>query len=109
VHYHLLFTFCTVMFFLLDFVNKKGAMDFGSRPLIQLECHKLALSPFPIVTIVDELKRSRSVLSQGISKLAQGLSGDPFCQSHRNLKALANRSRSRMPKPPRSLGEEIVG
>jgi hypothetical protein len=33
------------MFSLLDFVNKRGAMDFGAQPLIQLECQKLALLP----------------------------------------------------------------
>jgi hypothetical protein len=43
-------------------------------PLSQLECQKLDLSPFPTKTIVDALKRSLSVLSQGRSSPTQGLS-----------------------------------
>jgi len=59
---------CTVNFFLLDFVKRLGAKFFGAAPLTQLECQKLALFPLPTVTIVDALNKSRSPLSQGMSK-----------------------------------------
>jgi len=62
----------TVTFFLLTFKKRLGAIFFGAVPLIQLECQKLVLSPLPTVTIVEALKRSLSMLSQGMSSLAQG-------------------------------------
>jgi hypothetical protein len=80
-----------------------------ARPLTQLERQKLALSPLPTVTMVEELKSSRSVLSYGISSLVQSRSADfQMCHCHLNLNALAKRSRSRMPKPPRSLGAKAT-
>ena len=83
---------------------------FGAVPLIQLECQKLVLSPLPTVTIVEALKRSLSVASQGLSRLAQGLSSFfHLYQYQRSRKALASRSRSRTPSPPRSLGVHTVG
>jgi hypothetical protein len=53
------------MFFLFAFWKRAGVMYFGACPLTQFECQKLALSPLPAVTIVEALKRSLSVLSQG--------------------------------------------
>ena len=100
----------TVTFFLLTFKKRLGAIFFGAVPLIQLECQKLVLSPLPTVTIVEALKRSLSVASQGLSRLAQGLSSFfHLYQYQRSRKTLASRSRSRTPSPPRSLGVHTVG
>lgn len=82
----------------------------GACPLIQCENQKLSFSPLPIVTRVEAWKRALSVLSQGTSSPAHGLS---TCfqrnHSHLSLKALAKRSSSRIPSPPRSLGAQVDG
>lgn len=85
-------------------------MSLGVLPLIQLDCQKLVLSPFPTLMIVDALNKSLSLLSQGMSRSTHGLS---TCfhlnQSHLNLSARAKRSRSKTPSPPRYFGVHTVG
>jgi hypothetical protein len=100
----------TVMFFRLDFWNRAGAINLGALLFNQLECQNMALSPFPMVTIVDAWNRSLSVLSQGTARPAHGRwTCCHLNHSHRNLSARANRSRSRMPSPPKILGAHVVG
>ena len=60
--------------------------------------------------VVDALKKRRSILVQGISRLDQGLLS--ACHSwhiHRTRRALPNLSRSKTPRPPMSFGLLIVG
>jgi hypothetical protein len=84
-------------------------MCLGVCPLIQLECQKVVLSPLPTVITVDAWNSSLSVLSQGTTRPVHGRSTN-FYRNHsqRNLKARAKRSKSKMPRPPRSLGAQVV-
>ena len=96
--------------FLLVFPYSCGAMDFAIVPFIQLEDQNRAFSPFPIVTTVEALNRSRSALSQGTSKFAHALSGCfHLYHNQRNLSALVNLSKSSIPNPPLFLGKQVVG
>jgi hypothetical protein len=101
--------FITEAFFPFCFPKQGRGNVFGRLQLIQPECQKLALSPLPTATIVEALKRSLSVLSQEMSNPVQGCS---VCchlvHNHRSLSARAKRSRSSIPKPPRSLGAHVV-
>jgi len=102
--------FCTVIFFLLTFLNSVGAMFLRVCPCAQDDDQNLANFSSPIVTIVDAAKSSRSRLSQGSSSLFHALS---FCRhwnhNHRILNARAKRSRSNIPKSPFILGRHVVG
>jgi hypothetical protein len=109
---HLLFAnaLITVMFFRFAFLKSVGAKYFGACPLSQFECQKLALYPLPTVTSVEALKRSLSILSQGISSPVHGLSWCCHLNYNQcNHSARAKRSRSRMPNPPSFLGVQVVG
>ena len=95
----------TVLFFL----RTCGAKYLGASPSSQLWCQKRALLPFPIVTVVEELKRRRSVLLHGTSVPTHGFeSSTHSCHSHLRRRALPNLSRSGTPNPPSSLGLHTV-
>lgn len=95
---------------LCGFAKDMRCQVFGACPFNQLECKKRDLLPIRAVTIVEVWNKSLSLLSQGISMFAQGLS---LCfhlnQYHLSLSALANCSRSKMPSPPKSFGVQTVG
>jgi len=94
----------------LHFANSLGDILFAALPLIQLDVQKNADFPLPTCTTVDAFKSSTSVLSHGVSRLFHARS---FCfhlnQSHLNLNALANLSRSKIHRPPFSFGRHVVG
>jgi hypothetical protein len=100
----------TVMFFLFAFLNSVGAIFLGAWPWIQLEFQNSAIFPLPTVTVVEALKRSSSVLSQGSFKAVHALSL-LFHHSHNRLSLshLAKRSRSRIPRPPLFFGRQVMG
>jgi hypothetical protein len=93
---------CTVLFFLLEMEKRCGATSQGCWPFSHALFQNDVLSPFPIVSIVEAAKRSLSTLLQGVSCPSHGLSlfVDQPRHSHRNLRALANFPRLRMPRPP---------
>ena len=95
----------TVRLFGRLILKRFGAMSFGLRPCRHPECQKLVLLPLPTVIVVHAAKRRPSMSSHGVFVPNQTFSGDTHsCHSHRSLRALANLSRLRMPKPPFSLG-----
>lgn len=99
----------TVMFFLVAFLYKLGAMFLGAWPSIQLDLQKSASFPSPMVTVVEAWKRSTSVLSQGSWRPVHALSLHLHLnQSHRSLRALAKRSKSRIPRPPLFFGKQVT-
>ena len=99
----------TQRFFFLDARKTLGARDFGEVPFSQDEDQKLAVRPSPMVTLVAALNNSLSVSSFGVSNPTHGFSGAVHSsQSHRNRKARANFSRSRMPKPPIFFGRHTL-
>jgi hypothetical protein len=97
---------CSVLFFLLKMEKRCGATSQGRCPFSHALFQNYALSPSPIVSLVDAAKRSLSTLLQGVSSPSYGLSVlvDQPRHNHRNLRALANFPRWRMPKPPEYLG-----
>jgi hypothetical protein len=103
------FAYCYI--FPFCFLEKVGCkMYFGACPLTQFECQQLTLSPLPTVMTVEALKRSLSVLSQGVSSPTQGRVG--WCHlihSQHSRKARAKRSKSKIPKLPKSRGAHVVG
>ena len=69
-----------------------------------------ALFRSPIVSVVDAAKRNLSVVLHGVSSLSlPSVLADHCRHSHRNLRALANFPRWRMPKPPEHLGLAHLG
>jgi hypothetical protein len=60
--------------FPLGFLEQGRCNVFGCMSVNPVGMPKLALSPLPTVTNVEAWKRSLSVLSQGMSSPAQGLS-----------------------------------
>jgi hypothetical protein len=95
----------TMMFFRFDFWYRLGAMFNGDVPFIQLECQNCAMLPFPTVTIVDALNNALSALSVGMSNPDHGLpSSFHLYQYQQSLRALSNRSKSRIPSPPKGHG-----
>ena len=99
----------TVLFFLRTSMNMCGAKYLGASPSNQLWCQKRALLPLPIVTVVEELKRSRSASLHGTPNPTQGLGSWPHsCHSHLRRNALPNLSRSGTPNPPKSFGLHTV-
>ena len=94
----------TVLFFGRLMLKRFGAMSFGLQPCSHPECQKLILLPSPTEIVVHAAKRRPLVSSHGVFIPIQAFSGDTHsCHSHR-LRALANLSRFRMPKPPFFLG-----
>ena len=84
---------------------KFGARSLGAWPRTQEEFQNWALAPSPTVTMVLHLNNCWSISEQGTTEPTQGLSGSTHVyQSHRNLRALLNFSKSRTPKPPLILG-----
>ena len=66
--------FCTVRFFLFDFLNNVGAIAFGVRPPTQDDVQNLANLPSPTVTTVEAANNFLSRPSTGRSSLFQALS-----------------------------------
>lgn len=84
-------------------------MSFGLQPCSHPECQKLVLLPSPTEIVVHAAKRKPSVSSHNVFVPTQVFSGDTHsCHSHRNLRALANLSRFRMPKPQFSLAMPLL-
>jgi hypothetical protein len=97
----------TVRFFLLEALKIKGAKSFGGAPSNHEEDQKEALAPSPMVTRVAALKRSLSAASLGVSDQTQGFSGAVHSyHNQRSLRARENFSKSRIPRPPSSLGRQ---
>jgi hypothetical protein len=97
--------FCTVICFLLVFLNKFGAKLLGDIPCTHDEVQNLAVLPSPIMTIVDAAKRSRSWLSHGRPSLFHALSfWRHWNHNHRSLSARAKRSKSKILSPPLIFG-----
>ena len=72
---------------------------------LQDECQNRAVAPSPMVTVGTALKRVVSMALHGGSVPTHARSGSvQEVQSHRNLRARLNRSRSRMPSPPCDVG-----
>ena len=88
----------TVLF--LQRTNSKswGARNLGASSSSQLWCQKRALSPFPIVIVVEALKSSRSLSLHGSSVPTQGFeSYTHSCHNQRSRKAVPNLSKSSTP------------
>ena len=80
-------------------------MSLGAHPDNQLSCQKQHFFPFPREIFVLALNNFLSISSHGVSMLNQGLlSSFHSNQSQRNLKALVNFSKFRIPRPPKDLG-----
>ena len=96
----------TVLFLCRQIAKRLGAISCGLRPCSHPECQKLVFLPLPSEIVVHAAKRRRSMSSHGVAVPIQAFSGEVHsCQSQRNLRALANLTRFRMPKPPFSLGQ----
>ena len=101
---------CRVLFFLLEVENRCGATSQGRWPSSHALVQNNAFPPSPIVNVVDAAKRSLSVLLHGVSSPSlPSKFGDHCRHSHRNLSALANFPKWRMPKPPEYLGLADLG
>lgn len=97
----------TEMSFLFAFLYDLGAMFLGASPSIQPDRQKSTVFPLPMYshyqctrTILDGWKGPTYGLSHGNWRPAHALS------LIFHLKALAKRSRSRMPRPPYSLANK---
>jgi len=97
---------CSILFLSLGDGEEVWCYMTGRWPFSHALFQNDALSPSPIVSLVDAAKRSLSTLLQGVSSPSHGLSVlvDQPRHNHRNLRALANFPRWRMPKPPEYLG-----
>jgi hypothetical protein len=99
-----------VLFFLLEMEKRCGATSHGCWPSSHALVQKDPLYPAPIVSVVDAAKRSLSVVLHGVSSLSlSSILADHCRHSYRNLRALANFPRWRMPKPPKHLGLAELG
>lgn len=76
--------FCTVKFFLLDFLQSSGAITFGDLPPTHDAVQNLAVLPSPTITTVDAANNSLSQSSTGRSNMFQALSGC-FHWNHNHL------------------------
>ena len=97
----------TVRHFLLEALNKFGAMSLGRRPCSQPDCQNFVFFPSPMVIVVQAAKRSRSVSSQGISEPTHAFSGETHsCHSQRSRRAREDFSKFRSRRSPISLGRQ---
>lgn len=97
----------TLRFFLLYALKIRGTRSLCSVPLSQEEDQKEAFLPSPMVTLVAALKSCRSTSSLGVSVPTQGFSGVVHSyHNQRSLRAWENLSKSRIPRPPCSLGRQ---
>ena len=99
-----------VLFFLRASLKRLGARYLGASPSSKAWCQNQALWPLPMVTVVEELNRRRSMSLHGTIVPTHGLeSSTHSCHNHRRHSALPNLSRSGTPRPHGSLGMQTVG
>ena len=100
IHVLLLNSCFTVLFFLFTSANKCAARFLSASPSNQLLCQNFVLWPFSMVTIVEALKRKRSVSLHGTSMPAHALDSSVHsCHNQRRRSTLLSLSRSNTPRP----------
>jgi hypothetical protein len=89
----------------LLWLKRSGYSCDGAWPFNQLESQKEAFLPFWTVTVVAALNRIMSFESTGNSVPFHGRSGlVQLNHNHLRCSALLKRSKSKMPRPPNSVG-----
>lgn len=99
----------TVLVFPLDLLYSSGNSSANEDEVSQEECQKDAVVPLPMVTVVAAANMALSLESQGSSEPTHGHSA--WCHSSHNQRRRSTRenlSRSRIPSPPRSVGEQTL-
>lgn len=99
----------TFLFFFLMVAKTTRTISIGCQPWTQATCGKEVFILSPIDIIVDVVNKSQSMSEQGFPRPTQGFSNHAHsCQSQWICGAVVNLTRSKTPRPPRSIGPPTV-